>query len=173
MAALRGIKSSQPTPLLNFFVRRRRRAPDFEHKPMNKRFFDIATGSLRVALALAFLSAVADRFGLWGKPGRPGVSWGNMGQFNAYVAKLNWFLPAAVIPLTGWAATAAEILLGLGLLIGWRLRWVSLASALLLLCFGLTMLLALGPKAPLDYSVFTAACAAFLLFAVQRKRNDA
>jgi uncharacterized membrane protein YkgB len=82
-------------------------------------------------------------------------------------------LPAAVIPLAGWAATAAEILLGLGLLIGWRLRWVSLASALLLLCFGLTMLFALGPKAPLDYSVFTAACAAFLLFAVQRKRNDA
>jgi putative oxidoreductase len=140
---------------------------------MNKRFFDIATVSLRIALALAFLSAVADRFGLWGKPGRPGVSWGNMGQFNAYVAKLNWFLPAAVIPLTGWAATAAEFLLGLGLLIGWRLRWVSLASALLLLCFGLTMLFALGPKAPLDYSVFTAACAAFLLFAVQRKRNDA
>ena len=70
---------------------------------MNKRFFDIATVSLRIALAIAFLSAVADRFGLWGKPGRPGVSWGNMGQFNAYVAKLNWFLPAAVIPLTGWA----------------------------------------------------------------------
>jgi hypothetical protein len=96
-----------------------------------------------------------------------------MGQFNAYVAKLNWFLPAAVIPLTGWAATAAEFLLGLGLLIGWRLRWVSLASALLLLCFGLTMLFALGPKAPIDYSVFTAACAAFLLFVVQRERNDA
>ena len=101
------------------------------------------------------------------------VSWGNMTQFNAYVAKLNWFLPTAVIPSTGWAATAAELLLGLGLLIGWRLRWISLASALLLLCFGLTMLLALGPKAPLDYSVFTASCAAFLLFAVQRKCDDA
>jgi hypothetical protein len=143
---------------------------------MNKRFFDIATVSLGIALALASLSAVADRFGLWGKPGRPGVSWGNMGQHeavNAYVAKLNWFLPAAVIPLTSCAATAAEILLGLGLLIDWRLRWVALASALLLSCFGLTMLLALGLKAPLDYSVFTAVCAAFLLFAVQRKRNDA
>ena len=70
---------------------------------MNKRFFDIATVSLRIALALAFLSAVADRFGLWGKPGRPGVSWGNMGQFNAYVAKLNWFLPATDIPKTAWA----------------------------------------------------------------------
>ena len=140
---------------------------------MNKKLVDIATLSLRIALALAFLSAVADRFGLWGKPGRPGVSWGNMAQFNAYVANLNWFLPTAVIPLTGWAATAAETLLGVGLLIGWRLRWISLASALLLLCFGLTMLLALGPKAPLDYSVFTASCAAFLLFAMQQMRNDA
>jgi hypothetical protein len=67
---------------------------------VSKSFFNIAAISLRIALALAFLSAVADRFGLWGKPGRPGVSWGNMTQFNAYVAKLNWFLPAAVIPLT-------------------------------------------------------------------------
>ena len=98
---------------------------------MNRKLVDVATFSLRIALALAFLSAVADRFGLWGKPGTPGVSWGGMAQFNAYVAKLNWFLPAAVIPLTGWAATAAEILLGVGLLIGWRLRWISLASALL------------------------------------------
>jgi uncharacterized membrane protein YphA (DoxX/SURF4 family) len=135
---------------------------------MSKKFVDIATISLRIALGIAFLSAVADRFGLWGKPGRPGVSWGNMTQFNVYVAKLNWFLPSAIIPLTGWAATAAELLLGLGLLIGWQLRWVSLASALLLLAFGLTMLLALGPKAPLDYSVFTAACAAFLLSALQK-----
>ena len=49
----------------------------------------VATILLRIALALAFLSAVADRFGLWGKPGSPGVSWGNMTQFNAYVARLN------------------------------------------------------------------------------------
>jgi hypothetical protein len=136
---------------------------------MSIKFVDIATVSLRIALALAFLSAVADRFGLWGKPGEPGVSWGNMTQFNAYVAKLNWFLPTAVIPLTGWAVTAAELLLGLGLLVGWQLRWVSLASALLLLSFGLTMFLVLGLKAPLDYSVFTASCAAFLLFAMQGK----
>jgi len=77
---------------------------------VSKSFFNIAAISLRIALALAFLSAVADRFGLWGKPGSPGVGWGNMTQFNAYVAKLNWFLPAVVIPLTSWAATAAEIL---------------------------------------------------------------
>ena len=46
---------------------------------MSIKFVDIATVSLRIALALAFLSAVADRFGLWGKPGEPGV----MGQHDA------------------------------------------------------------------------------------------
>ena len=129
------------------------------HKPV-----DIATLLLRIAIALALLSAVADRFGLWGPPGKQGVSWGDLAHFNAYVAKLNWFLPAAVVPGVGWAATGAETLLALGLLIGCYLRWVSLASTLLLLSFAITMLVAPGPKAPLDYSVFTSACATFLLF---------
>ena len=31
---------------------------------------------LRQALGTAFLSAVADRFGLWGADGQPNVSWG-------------------------------------------------------------------------------------------------
>src|SRR5204863_8325968 len=43
------------------------------HKPV-----DIATLLLRIAIALAFLSAVADRFGLWGPPGKQGVSWGDL-----------------------------------------------------------------------------------------------
>jgi len=99
-----------------------------------------------------------------GLPGKQGVNWGDLAHFNAYVAKLNWFLPAAVVPGVGWAATGAETLLALGLLIGCYLRWVSLASTLLLLSFAITMLVAPGPKAPLDYSVFTSACATFLLF---------
>ena len=121
---------------------------------------------LRLALATAFLSAVADRFGLWGAPGTHGVSWGDLAHFNAYVGKLNWFLPASIIPVVGWIATILETLLGFVLLFSWRIRWVSLASALLLLSFAGTMVIALGPKAPLEYSVFTAAAAAFLLFAV-------
>ena len=36
-----------------------------------------AATALRVALAAGFLSAVADRFGLWGMPGTPGVAWGD------------------------------------------------------------------------------------------------
>ena len=32
---------------------------------------------LRVALAFSFLSAVADRFGLWGQFGVAGMTWGD------------------------------------------------------------------------------------------------
>ena len=133
---------------------------------MNCNLIYLGSWLLRIALGTGFLSAMADRFGLWGPPGSPGVAWGDLTQFNAYVAKLNWFIPAGLIPVVGWASTVAETGLALGLLIGWNLRWVSLASALLLLSFAATMMVALGPKAPLDFSVFTAAAAAFLVFAV-------
>jgi uncharacterized membrane protein YphA (DoxX/SURF4 family) len=82
-----------------------------------------------------------------------------------YVAKLNWFAPASVIPALAWASTLAEVVLAIGLLIGWQLRWFALAAGLLLLSFAITMTLALGVKAPLDYSVFAAAGGAFLLAA--------
>jgi len=118
---------------------------------------------LRLALAASFLSAVADRSGLWGPPGAPGVAWGAWPVFVAYVAQLNWFAPTPLIPVLAWVATGLEVLLAIGLLVGWRLPWVALGSGCLLLAFASTMTLALGIKAPLDFSVFTAAASAFLL----------
>jgi uncharacterized membrane protein YphA (DoxX/SURF4 family) len=120
---------------------------------------------LRIALAGGFLSAVADRFGLWGPAGAPNVAWGAWQPFVDYVAKLNWFAPPASIPMLAWTSTVAEVFLGIGLLIGWQLRWFALAAGLLLLSFAITMTLALGVKAPLDFSVFAAAGGAFLLAA--------
>lgn len=134
---------------------------------VNGRILSLAGWAVRIALATAFLSAVADRFGLWGPPGSAGVSWGNIEQYDAYVAVLNWFVPASLIGIIGWMATIAEISLALALLAGWQLRRTALLTALLLLLFALTMAMALGPKAPLSYSVFSAASAAFLLFALQ------
>ncbi len=58
---------------------------------------------LRWALGVAFLSAVADRFGFWGAPGGRNVAWGDFGSFLAYTATLNWFLPASWIPVVGWS----------------------------------------------------------------------
>lgn len=123
----------------------------------------LAALSVRIALAAGFLSAVADRLGLWGPAGTHGVSWGGFASFLAYTGKLLWFLPAGLIPAAGWMTTIAEVALAVGLLVGIQLRWVALASGLLLTTFALTMTFALGPEPPLSYSVWSAATAAFLL----------
>ncbi|TWU29908.1 hypothetical protein Pla144_06880 [Bythopirellula polymerisocia] len=124
--------------------------------------------AVRVALAAGFLSAVADRFGYWGPPGAEGIAWGNIENYESYVGLLNWFLPPALISPVGWMATIAEIVIACGFLFGWQLRWFALAAALLLTIFATAMCAALGPKPSLDYSVLSAASAAFLLFAVTR-----
>ena len=118
---------------------------------------------LRLALGISFLSAVADRFGLWGVYGQPNVAWGNYARFVDYTAKLNWFLPAAVTPALAFIATAAETLFGLLLALGWKTRITALLSGVLLITFALTMTIALGVKAPLNASVFSAAGGALLL----------
>jgi uncharacterized membrane protein YphA (DoxX/SURF4 family) len=115
---------------------------------------------VRLALGVSFLSAVADRFGLGGVYGQ---SWGNYARFVDYAAKLNWFLPAAMIPALAMIATAAETLFGLLLVLGWGTRLVALLSGALLTTFGLAMTVALGVKAPLNLSVFSAAGGALLL----------
>jgi uncharacterized membrane protein YphA (DoxX/SURF4 family) len=126
----------------------------------------IATWAVRLALAAAFLSAVADRLGFWGTPGSPGVAWGNVANYEAYAGALLWFAPPALIAPLGWIATLSEVVIAAGLLVGWSLRWFALAAAMLLTLFATAMVTAFGLKPPLDYSVFSAASAAFLLFAV-------
>jgi len=118
---------------------------------------------LRIALAVGFLSAVADRFGLWGPFGEPNVDWGNFSRFLEYTHSINWFVPWELIPALGSIATVAEIILGLLLLVGWHTRATALLSALLLLTFGVAMTLGLGVKAPLNYAVFTGMGGALLL----------
>jgi hypothetical protein len=126
---------------------------------------------VRVALAFSFLSAVADRFGLWGQFGAAGVAWGDFDRFTAYTARLLWFLPPSLVAPAAILATGAETILAGGLLVGWRLHWWAFAAAALLLSFALTMSCALGVKAPLDLSVWTAAAAAFLLGVVASRER--
>jgi uncharacterized membrane protein YphA (DoxX/SURF4 family) len=133
---------------------------------MNTRLTRLATFSsvfLRLALGSSFLSAVADRFGLWGIYGQPNVAWGSYARFVNYTAQLNWFLPAAMIPVLATIATAAETLFGLLLVLGWKTRITALLSGVLLITFALTMTMALGVKAPLNLSVFSASGGALLL----------
>jgi uncharacterized membrane protein YphA (DoxX/SURF4 family) len=127
-------------------------------------------GSLfvRLALGISFLSAVADRFGGWGVYGQPHVAWGNFQRFTAYTGTLLWFMPAALFPLLAWIASVAETVLGLALVLGLFTRLAALLSGILLLLFALAMTFALGLKAPLDFSVFSASGGAFLLAAFGR-----
>jgi uncharacterized membrane protein YphA (DoxX/SURF4 family) len=130
-----------------------------------KHMANLSTLFLRAALGLSFLSAVADRFGLWGAPGQNNVAWGDFGHFVAYVATLNWFAPSRLIPVLAWVATVAETTLGIALLIGIFTRVAALLSGTMLMFFALAMTFALGIKAPLDFSVFSASAGAFLLAA--------
>jgi uncharacterized membrane protein YphA (DoxX/SURF4 family) len=134
----------------------------------DSKFASYATLLLRIGLGAGFLSAVADRFGLWGAFGQPNVEWGNFSRFLEYTHTLNWYLPAAMILPLGAIATGAEICLGLLLLAGWRTRAAALLSGLLLLTFGVAMTLALGVKAPLNYAVLTGIGGALLLANCER-----
>ena len=116
----------------------------------------------RLALAIGFLSAVADRLGLWTPLlGSENVVWGNMESFTAYTGVL---LP--------WTATIAETILGILLLIGFQKRWVTLLSGILLLTFAFSMSFSLNVKAPFDYSVFAAAACAFLLYKESKVKQE-
>jgi putative oxidoreductase len=114
----------------------------------------------RFALGAAFLSGIADRFGLY--TGR-NVGYGNFAGFMDYTAKVNSFMPAFTIPFLAWAATAAELSLGVALILGLWPRWVALGSAVLLALFGIAMSISFGIKSPMDYSVFSASAGAVLL----------
>ena len=123
----------------------------------------------RVALGVAFLSAVADRFGLWGKYS----GWGNFANFTKYTAEVNSFMPAFIIPFLAWAATIAELSLGILLIFGVWTRWVAFSTAALLFLFGASMAISFGLKSPLDYSVFSASAGALLLAMYPRRRPGA
>ena len=121
---------------------------------------------LRVSIAAAFLSAVADRFGWWS----PTVSvWGNWNNFLDYTRLINPWFPTGLIPFLGATATATEVALALGLLVGFKTEWCASLSAWLLLVFGLSMTFSTGIKGALDYSVFTASAAAFALSVIKEK----
>jgi uncharacterized membrane protein YphA (DoxX/SURF4 family) len=119
---------------------------------------------LRLAVSVTMLSAVADRFGFWGKDS----AWGNWANFEKYTQQLTFFLPESFSTISAYAATSLEILFPLMLITGWKTRIAAYGSGFLLLVFALSMTVALGPKAPLDFSVWVGSAGAFLL-AVQSR----
>jgi len=124
---------------------------------------------VRFAIGIAFLSAVADRFGIWGNPGGENVAWGNFENFVAYVTYLNPFLSNTLNIVLAWVVTFIEVILAGMLILGFRLQLASLLSGVLLLSFALSMTIIMGIKVPFDYSVFTASAASFLLYLFLKK----
>lgn len=139
------------------------RPTDLTRLSQDQRIWSAATIFARVALAAGFLSALADRFGLWGEAGTNHVFWGNFETFTQYVQTLAPYLPDTLVTATAWGATAVEILLSGALLLGVRIRWAALASAATLVVFAVSMFIFDGFETPLSASVFAAAAAALLL----------
>lgn len=113
----------------------------------------------RFAIAAAFLSAVAGRFGLWTGQFR----WESFDRFIARTAALNAWAPQFLIPVLAWSATIAETTLALALIIGVGVRWAAFGAAALLAWFATAMVIYDGVKSPLDYSVYSASACALLL----------
>lgn len=118
---------------------------------------------LRIALGIGFLSAVADRFGIWGHPGDTAVAWGSWENFILYTGKLNFNATGGVANLLGIIATGLEITFGILLIIGFKVKYISMFSGILLLIFAMEMSFNTSIKSALDASVFTASFGAFLL----------
>jgi uncharacterized membrane protein YphA (DoxX/SURF4 family) len=114
---------------------------------------------LRFAIAVTMLSAVADRLGFWGE----NSAWGNWENFEKYTRQLTFFLPEILSTFSAYAATFLEIIFPLMLIFGFKTKIAAHGTGFLLLIFALSMTIALGLKAPLDYSVWVGSAAAFLL----------
>lgn len=117
----------------------------------------------RLAFGITLLSAVADRFGLWGPHGAPHVAWGDWVHFVQYCGVLNSYAPVAFIPVLAWIATILETAFGVAFLVGFRLEYVAYASAILFSLFTFGMIWGTGVKSPLDASVLPDAAGALLL----------
>lgn len=121
---------------------------------------------LRLSISLGFLSAVADRFGIWSKE----VSvWGNWNNFLEYTKLINPWFPDFMISSIGVIATLAEIVFAVCLLIGFKTELVAKLSGFLLLIFALSMTFSVGIKGAFDYSVFIASAGAFALSSLKEK----
>ena len=82
-----------------------------------------------VLFALDLTGAVLDRFGVLGRPGGSGVSWGDWARFQDYTAVLLHHPGSTAVAAAAVGATAVEVGLAVALVAGWQPRWVGKATA--------------------------------------------
>ncbi len=102
-------------------------------------------------IGILLLGAVADRFGLLGANGDPGVSWGDWSHFRAETAQLvPW---SHLVSTAAVAATLAEVLLGSMLVVGLAWRWTGKLAAGLFVVYLVAMVPGMGPSSVLRYGI--------------------
>jgi uncharacterized membrane protein YphA (DoxX/SURF4 family) len=114
----------------------------------------IAQLVLRIALGLGFIIPVMDRIGWIGAPGSGKVAWGDWSHFTDYTNVLLPFLSRPGANAAGVLATISEALIGVCLLIGFKIKIAALGAALITLAFAVCMIAATGIIAPFKYPVF-------------------
>jgi len=128
-------------------------------------FHPIAQILLRYAIGIGFLLPVLDRVGFFGPAGQNNVAWGNWTNFIDYTHLLMPYLSLKSTAFFGFVATALEILFGVLLLVGYKIKYVAFGSFGLTLIFALSMLFFLHFRAPFNYSVFVVSFSSLLLAA--------
>lgn len=123
----------------------------------------IVNVAVRVLIGADFMYSIADRFGLLGPYHTVGVSWGNWKNFVYYTHVLNGFLPVSVAPYLAVVATVVEAALATWLILGVRPRLATLATAMLLAVYVVTMSATSGFMSQLDFAVLLLAAAALFI----------
>lgn len=118
---------------------------------------------LRLALGIGFILPVMDRFGWLGAPGSPTVGWGSWAIFIDYTHSLMPYLSRPLANIMGIIATAGELIFGILLIIGYKIKLAAIGSFLLTLTFALSMLIFANYRAPFNYSVFVVSASSLLL----------
>lgn len=128
-----------------------------------KNFHSIGQLLLRFALGIGFILPVLDRLGYFGEAGEANVAWGDWTAFVAYTHQLMPYLSLKMASFFAFIATCLELVLGILLLVGYKIRYAALGSFALTLIFALSMMFFLHFRAPFNYSVFVASFSSLLL----------
>jgi uncharacterized membrane protein YphA (DoxX/SURF4 family) len=105
----------------------------------------------RVTIASSFLLALWNRFD-------------DFSRFIRYAGRVLSFMPDALVPLLAVLATTCEVGLCVAMLFGFKTRWASAGSAILLFMFATSMVL--SGLSQFDWAVYVLAAGAFKLATV-------
>jgi uncharacterized membrane protein YphA (DoxX/SURF4 family) len=117
----------------------------------------------RIALGWGFLFPVMDRLGFLGPPDSGNAVWGDWHHFVNYTHSLMPFTSMALANIMALLTTLAECILALGLIIGYKTKWMGLGAAIITVCFAVMMMLYNGLLSPFKYPVFVFTAAGLLL----------